>query len=134
SAVTTYQEAYVRKVIDTVHDRENVLYEITNEDFGGAANTGWQYHMIRFIQAYEAGKAQRHPVGMTRQYPEGSDDVLLQSPAEWISPGAKLPVSDGRKVILNDTDHSYFWTGLKADGLVAQRAWVWENFARGSQC
>jgi hypothetical protein len=46
----------------------------------------------------------------------------------------KLPLSDGRKVILNDTDHSYFWTGLKADGLAAQRAWVWENFTRGSQC
>jgi hypothetical protein len=37
-------------------------------------------------------------------------------------------------VILNDTDHSYFWTGLKADGLAAQRAWVWKNFTRGSQC
>jgi hypothetical protein len=37
-------------------------------------------------------------------------------------------------VILNDTDHSYFWTGLKGDGLAAQRAWVWENFTRGSQC
>jgi hypothetical protein len=133
-AVTAHQEAYVRKVIDTVNDCENVLYEITNEDAGGAANNAWQYHMIRFIQADEAGKAQRHPVGMTRQYPEGDDDVLLRSPAEWISPGAKLPVSDGRKVILNDTDHSYFWTGLKADGLAAQRAWVWENFARGSQC
>jgi len=59
---------------------------------------------------------------------------LLHSPAEWISPGAQLPTADGRKVILNDTDHSYFWTGLKADGLAAQRAWVWKNFTRGSQC
>jgi hypothetical protein len=38
------------------------------------------------------------------------------------------------EVILNDTDHSYFWTGLKTDGLAAQRAWVWKNFTRGSQC
>lgn len=133
-AVTGCQEAYVRKVIDTVNDLENVLYEITNEDTGGAANTNWQYHMIRFIKEDEAAKPQQHPVGMTRQYPEGDDEVLLQSPADWISPGARLPTADGRKVVLNDTDHSYFWTGLKADGPAAQRAWVWENFTRGNQC
>src|SRR5712691_10477293 len=44
-----------------------------------------------------------------------------------------LPTADARKVILNDTDHSYFWSGLTADGLAAQRAWVWENLVRGSQ-
>ncbi len=49
-------------------------------------------------------------------------------------PASKLPASGGRKGILNDTDHSYFWTGLKADGPDAQRAWVWENFTRGNQC
>jgi hypothetical protein len=37
-------------------------------------------------------------------------------------------------VVRNDTDHSYFWTGLKADGIAAQRAWVWVNFTRGNQC
>jgi uncharacterized protein DUF6298/collagenase-like protein with putative collagen-binding domain len=132
--VTGIQEAYVRKVIDTVNDLDNVLYEITNEDTGGTANNAWQTHMIRFIQGYEAAQGKRHPVGMTRQYPEGDDDALFQSPADWISPGAKLPTADGRKVILNDTDHSYFWAGLKADGLAAQRAWVWENFTRGNQC
>jgi hypothetical protein len=133
-AITAYQETYVRKVIDTVNDLDNVLYEITNEDAGGAANTAWQSHLIDFIHREEAARPKQHPVGMTRQYPEGSDAVLLDSPADWISPGAKLLASDGRKVILNDTDHSYFWTGLKADGLAAQRAWVWENFTRGSQC
>jgi hypothetical protein len=133
-AITRCQEAYVRQVIDTVNDLDNVLYEITNEDTGGAANDAWQYHMIRFIQEYEASKPHRHPVGMTRQFPEGDDDALLRSPADWISPGAKLLTADGRKVILNDTDHCYFWIGLKADGLDAQRAWVWQNFTRGSQC
>ena len=29
--MTALQEAYVRKVIDTVNDLDNVLYEITNE-------------------------------------------------------------------------------------------------------
>jgi hypothetical protein len=132
--VTAYQEVYVRYVIDTVNDLDNVLYEISNEDSGGPDDTAWQIHIIRFIKSYETGKAEQHPVGMTQQWPEGNEADLFTSPADWISPGAKMPAGDGRKVILNDTDHSYFWTGLKADGLTAQRHWVWENFTRGNQC
>jgi hypothetical protein len=73
-------------------------------------------------------------VGMTAQYPEGADEVLFQSPADWVSPGARFLTGDGRKVVLNDTDHSYFWIALKQDGVAAQRAWVWKNFTRGNQC
>jgi predicted amidohydrolase len=132
--VTAIQEAYVRKVIDTVNDLDNVLYEITNEDRGGPAGTAWQVHFIRFIKDYEARKPKQHPVGMTAQYPEGADEVLFQSPADWVSPGARFLTGDGRKVVVNDTDHSYFWIALKQDGIAAQRAWVWKNFTRGNQC
>jgi hypothetical protein len=133
-AVTAYQEAYVRNVIDTVNDLDNVLYEISNEDNGGPADTAWQIHIIRFIKNYEAGKDKQHPVGMTQQWPEGSETALLDSPADWISPGTKMFTADGHKILINDTDHSYFWTALKADGLAAQRVWVWENFTQGNQC
>jgi len=133
-AVTAHQEAYVRKVIDTVADLDNVLYEITNEDTGTSADIAWQTHIIQFIKRYEATKPKQHPVGFTVAYPGGNDAVLAQSPADWISPAAKLPASDGRKVIVNDTDHSYFWIGLRKDGPAAQRVWVWENFTRGNQC
>ena len=34
------QQAYVRKVIDTVNDLDNVMYEITNEGPGGTPNSG----------------------------------------------------------------------------------------------
>jgi hypothetical protein len=133
-AVTARQETYVRKVIDTVNDLDNVLYEISNEDTGSPADSAWQYHMITFVKGYEASKPKQHPVGMTVQYPGGDDKILMDSPADWISPGERLPASDGRKVIINDTDHSFFWIALKEKGLAAQRAWVWENFTRGSQC
>jgi hypothetical protein len=33
-AVTALQEAYIRKVIDSVNDLDNVLYEVTNESNG----------------------------------------------------------------------------------------------------
>jgi hypothetical protein len=138
-AVTAKQEAYVRKVIDTVNDLDNVLYEISNES--GSYATDWQYHMIDFIHKYEAGKPKQHPVGMTFQYKGGNNEELFASHADWISPDGSSgwgfptdpPTADGRKVIVVDTDHSYFWIGLQKDGLKAQQAWVWKNFLRGNQ-
>jgi hypothetical protein len=129
SAVVARQEAYVRAVIDKVNDLDNVLYEIANEtDAGGVA---WQYHMIDLVKSIEAGKPKQHPVGMTSTYP-GSDADLFASNADWISPNGQIVAGDGRKVILNDTDHSYGWTQLKADGLAAQRAWAWKTLCVGS--
>jgi acetyl esterase/lipase len=125
--ITALQEAYVRKVIETVGDLDNVLYEISNENH--PASTDWQYHMIRFIKQVEAGRAQQHPVGMTFQFQGGSNQTLFDSPADWISPNPDggyqddPPVSDGRKVILNDTDH--LW------GIGGNASWVWRSFLRG---
>ena len=138
--VTAKQDEYVRKVIDAVNDLDNVLYEISNES--GSYSTDWQYHMIDLIHQSEAGKPKQHPVGMTFQYKGGSNEDLFKSHAEWISPdgssgyggiGTDPPINDGRKVLIVDTDHSYFWTGLRKDGLAAQQSWVWKNFLRGNQ-
>jgi hypothetical protein len=104
----------LRKVIGTVNDLDNVLYEITNET--ALWSEDWQYHMIRFIQEYEATKPKRHPVGITAfdSGREGAMAALLGSPADWISPQddgtggdycEEPPAADGRKVILSDTDH-----------------------------
>jgi acetyl esterase/lipase len=125
--VTAVQEAYVRKVIETVGDLDNVVYEISNENH--PASTDWQYHMIRFIKEVERGRPQQHPVGMTFQYKGGTNKALFDSPADWISPnpdgGYKddPPINDGRKVVLNDTDH--LW------GIGGNSAWVWKGFLRG---
>jgi hypothetical protein len=129
AAVTARQEAYVRAVIDAVNDLDNVLYEIANET--DASGVAWQYRMIDFVKSVEAGKPRQHPVGMTSTYP-GSDADLFASHADWISPNGPMVPGDGRKVILNDTDHSYGWAQLKADGAAAQRAWAWETLCVGS--
>ena len=127
--ITTLQRAYVRKVIDTVNDLDNVLYEIANE--AGGYSTVWQYQMIRFVKRCEAGKPKQHPVGMTVQIRKGSNKVLFASPADWVSPNREggydrePPAADGRKVILSDTDHH----GAKP--YAERREWVWRSFLRG---
>ena len=136
--VLELQRAYVRKVIDTVGDLDNVLYEISNEDWGSPANIDWQYAMIEFIHEYESGRAKQHPVGMTPTWNQ-NNDVVFNSPADWISPcdcmhrpvdenGGRSYTSDppaagGQKVVLVDTDHIF--------GIGGDATWVWKTFSRG---
>jgi len=132
--ITRLQETYVRKVIDTVNDLDNVLYEISNESHG--KSTEWQYHMVNFIRDYEAANPKQHPVGMTFQYgreKRGTNADLFAGPAEWISPDSQAgrgynyksnpPPADGTKVVITDTDH--LW------GIGGNQAWVWKSFCRG---
>jgi uncharacterized protein DUF6298 len=135
--VTALQEAYVRKVIDTVNDLDNVMYEISNESPGDNPGTSqtdgsrdWQYHMIEFVKDYEAGKPKQHPVGMTAFWPNYSESDLYNSPADWISLGSNVdintyepPVANGDKVIIADTDHLC--------GICGNQSWVWKSFTRG---
>jgi hypothetical protein len=123
-AVLALREAYVRKVIDSVNDLDNVLYEISNESHSEA--TAWQYHMIAVIRAYEAALPEQHPIGMTVEYPDGHNQELFDSDADWISPNGPMddrPLNDGAKVILADTDHFC--------GVCGDRAFVWKSFMRG---
>jgi hypothetical protein len=131
--VTAIQDAYVRKVIDTVNDLNNVLYEIANEADG--TSVSWQNHMISLIKTYEASKAKKHPVGMTVPYPGGWIPDLLNSTADWISPNQFAqapynwdyiydpPLATGAKVILPDTDHLC--------GVCLDEVFVWKSFTRG---
>ncbi|GIK57639.1 MAG: hypothetical protein BroJett015_33020 [Chloroflexota bacterium] len=126
-AITALQEQYVRQVIDTVNDLDNVLFEISNESHGEA--TQWQYHMINYIKSYEATKPKQHLVGMTVEWPNGNNAELFASPADWISPndvGGYMdnpPAATGAKVIISDTDH--LW------GIGGNRQWAWKSFTRG---
>lgn len=122
--ITSLQEAYVRKVVDTVGDLENVLYEISNES--SMPSVLWQYHMIEYLKAYEATRPLQHPVGMTVPYPDGENEPLFASPADWISPVGEIrdpQPSDGSKVVVADTDHIC--------GVCGRVDWIWRAFLRG---
>ncbi len=130
--VVAAQEAYLRKVVDSVDDLDNVLYEIANEDGGGTL--AWQAHLLESLRAYEKeNKPHKHPVGLTFRFPGGTNEELFQSQADWISPNAAAPhgysyienppPASGCKVVIADTDHIYS-RGLGID-------WVWKCFTRG---
>src|SRR5215510_4557043 len=123
-AITSLQEAYVRKVVDTLNDLDNVLYEISGD--APASSREWQYYMINYLKSYEATKPKRHPVGMSYLYLGNTND-LFESPADWILlPGANTdpPLAAGTKVILSDMDP-------KLLGGTTSYPIVWESFMRG---
>lgn len=136
-AVLEIQKAYVRKVVETVNDVDNVLYEICNE--GLRHTRQWQYEMVRFVQSVEEQMPKQHPVGMTSV--GDMNDDCLQSPADWTSLAttgwdqpqdpwtSDPPAADGKMVCLLDTDH----IGWKVfiDDAAFTRAWVWKSFTRG---
>lgn len=123
-AVNDIQAAYIRKVVDTVNDLDNVLYEVINE--GG--DKDWDWWVVRTIHDYQRTKPKQHPVGLTGHGAERLAS-LLASPAEWISPGRQdgfgddPPAWNGQKVSLLDTDHVW--------GIGGHPGWVWKSFLRG---
>ena len=125
------ESAYLRKVVDTVNDLDNVLYEVTNES-GSPYSDAWQARVIEYVKHYEETKPKHHPIGMTYQYQGGSDLTLYNSNADWFSSGSHVPRTDGRKVIINDTDHAFSYHEFKDQGPTSQRTWVWENFTSGN--
>ena len=119
-AVNAAQAAYIRRVVDTVNDLDNVLYEVINE--GGEKD--WDWWVAKTVRDHERTKPKQHPVGITGH---GAENLasMLASPADWISPGKKdgfgeePPAWDGRKVGLLDTDH--IW------GVGGDAGWVWTD-------
>lgn len=124
--VNDLQAAYIRKVVDTVNDLDNVLCEVINE--GGEKD--WDWWVVKTIGDHEQTKPKQHPIGITGHGAERLDSILA-SPADWVSPGRvdgyaeEPPAWDAKhkKVSLLDTDH--IW------GVGGNATWVWKSFVRG---
>jgi hypothetical protein len=135
NAVTAIQDAYVRKVIDTLNDLPNVLWAVSEE--APANSTWWNSHLIAIVRSYEAGKPFQHPIGYAVTI--GLKDAnLLDSDADWIAPSSRISptTSSGNghpasKVNINDSDHSYWemWN----DPPQTNRNYFWINFTNGNQ-
>jgi hypothetical protein len=168
--VQQLQETYIGKVVDTLHDLPNLLWEVANESSGGGEvdpafaqalglagtpewgdSTAWQYWVIDRVRQHEEEMGyDRHPIGMTMQFPVPEqikvNHPLYDSRAEWISPGyddaifaagghpmapgspqsrwlEDPPAADGRKVVISDTDH---YAPGRGDAL-----WAWKSFLQG---
>jgi len=132
--VQALQESYIRKVIDTLHDLPNVLWEVANESSGGGTvdesfaqmmgfsdvpdwgdSTEWQYWVIDVVKRYEQEMGYDvHPIGMTMQFPVRDqtkvNEPLFNSRADWISPGYDDEIfTEGRHPMAPDSPPSRWY-------------------------
>jgi hypothetical protein len=130
------QKDYVRKVIDTVNDLDNVFYEIANELYAPQ----WQYEMVEFIKSYEKTKSKQHLVlmsagGRTRTggWKQMGHDEVIYSPADCFAVAGSWqsrryakkdpPANNSGKPGIVDMDHVS--AGSNDVGF------VWSAFTRG---
>jgi hypothetical protein len=135
NAISVFQDAYVRKTVDTLNDLPNVLWIVSEE--APAQSTWWNNHLISLIRAHEKAKPFQHPLGYGA-LTDAPDSVLYNSDADWVAPSAWLSPSisrgagtPARKVNVNDSDHSYF--GMWNDTPQKNRNYLWENLVAGNQ-
>jgi hypothetical protein len=127
------QQAYIEKMVDTLNDLDNVVWEICNEPPSDSIE--WQYEMVRRLKAYQAAKPKQHPVllspgGWTRNgWKLAPEDKYLQSEADciatangWIDVANPKAYRIGKPVFL-DTDHAH--PGIHDPAL------IWRAFTRG---
>jgi hypothetical protein len=131
--VLDLQKRYVRKVIETLSDLDNVFYEIANELYAPQ----WQYDMIEFIKKYEQGRPKQHLVLMspggrteTGSWKLMKPKVVTKSPANCFAVAGSWnggafgkknpPANDVSKPGIVDMDHvspgssdvGYVWSAL----------------------
>jgi hypothetical protein len=145
--ILAIQDAYARKVIDTLNDIDPIIWEITNENQNGTSygtlnSLAWTNHMTDLVHSYEAtGGRKAHLVWMS-PYPETtSANMFANTHADITSPyceGASPPVNwdtnptanDGMSTIsirFIDSDHQggFGQCGTEVSG------WPWKLFTRG---
>jgi hypothetical protein len=155
------QDAYVKKMIDTLNDLPNVIWEVSEEQpgssfsscsggWGGAsALTFWAPHILNTIRTYEATKPLQHPAGvgsMNSSDFAANEPALYSSGFDWVGPmfsnnfSNQFPctpyTNNQGKLVINDTDHSCGASTLvnAATGAVNDtqiRESIWGTFTRG---
>jgi hypothetical protein len=135
--VQELQEAYIGKLLDTVHDLPNMLYEVANEASGQDADgfemagqtipgrigdtTTWQYWVIETVKRLERERGyDPRPIGMTMQFPVPDqakvNEPLLASSADWISPGFDEPIDPNADFSGGPPQGRWFTDPPEADG------------------
>ncbi len=135
-SIWNIQVAYMKRMIDELNDLDNIIWETSNEaeDMDGTnEHYAWSRLVIDTIHAYERRKPKQHLVWYTGDW--GIDiDSQFTGPAACIAPGGNPglipwddapPDSGGRRVVIQDTDHTFGMLNVNGVPL------AWKNFTSG---
>ena len=127
--ITRIQESYVRRVVESVGQSDNVLFEVANESLGSLE---WHEHMASFVTSCMRHTDRNRPVlisgcrrGLSNETLFGSSQVCLGVSRDANHPYAtNPPAADGRRIIIADSDH--------IEPRTKNPEFVWKNFFRGN--
>jgi hypothetical protein len=89
SAVWGYEKAYIHKVVDTIHDLPNAMYEVVNEP--PLASASWVAQVLSEISGYgQSTYGTHHPFRHQLRKRHCGRECLWQS-ADYISPSSAVP-------------------------------------------
>jgi hypothetical protein len=136
--IKAYQQKYIRKVIDTVNDLDNVFFELSNE----AAGHQWHTEIINYVKSYESSKPKQHlvfysPGGLSGAgtYDFTSYDEVVGSAADVFAGATAFgdhyridtPENNSGKPAIFDMDH----IAAGEDLLKSDHTLAWKAFTRG---
>jgi hypothetical protein len=134
--IQQYEKAFAAKILDTIGNEPNVIYEITNEA-NYLGQVSWEQSMVTYAKSYQASHgllAQMVGITAPGAWSGSSTDInnaLEASNADWIAPSGAFfqtaPVSAsslGSKPIIVDTDHT-------DTNNVTDPSWAWRLLTSG---
>jgi len=131
-----YEKAFAAKVLDTIGQQPNVIYEVANEA-NYISQVSWEQSMVTYAKSYQASHGLlQQMVGITAPgiwsgTQTDINNALESSNADWISPSGTsfqtTPTSAaamGTKPMIVDTDHTESTN-------VTDQSWAWRLLTSG---
>ena len=128
------EKAYLRRIVDAVNDFDNILFEVSNENY---YNLEWELSISKFVHEYEKGKPRQHLVmpldlpdhdygGVTYGADAKNDHTKSWKTWDLAQLHAKLLAARGLKQpLIYDTD------GIESNDNPVQRKGFWTAFVSG---
>ena len=128
------EKNYVRRLVDTVNDFDNIMFEVANENY---YNLRWEMAMAEFVHEYEMSKPRRHlvmPMDLPdHDYKGPSYDATAHNDHSktWKTwdlaqlHARFLAARDLKQPLIYDTD------GIESNDNPVQRKGFWTAFASG---
>jgi hypothetical protein len=132
--VLEVEKAYLRRIVDAVNDFDNVLFEVSNENY---YNLEWEVSVAKFAHEYEKSKPRQHLVmpldlpdhdygGVTYGAAPQNDHTKSWKTWDLAQLHAKLLAArDLKQPLIYDTD------GIESNDNPVQRKGFWTAFVSG---
>jgi hypothetical protein len=128
--LTAIEDAYIKKLVETLRSFDNIYYEICNEPYFGGPTTEWQKHLSEVISGAEQNYSFKHLI--SQNYANGSDKIKEPNPLvsiynfHYAIPPDAVGLNYGLNRVIGDNE-----TGFRGTNDSAYRQEAWDFIVAG---